>query len=390
MDLDKIGELSNNEFLKHMAETWAKQQIKEEQLYSSLFKVSSHYSPSELFYIKYFEPVTFFVSLTLIIIVFIVFKRGNALKPVQILLLITCSLDVLAFLLLFPLDTIFAYFVEVDAPVPAPICSIFIYISLYVMGCLLSISQAAKLILSINRVICIRFPIKAKLWLTNRKMIKICVITFIVVLCVYVPLNWNAISIDYVAWYGKFWNTEHIYSYKACSLTVMSSQYDAYAHFALSISYTVILRILPLLVLFVSIVLLLVFLRKKSATQKALNSSNKKLFRLSRITTVMLINFAILEIPQVVATCMYLYMATAFIKPTNESLPLSRDLIAVMRTIYKVTFGASSSISMLVYAVMSQKFRKDFLSLIRCRQIETKRVTPSLYRKEQNIANCKL
>ena len=73
----------------------------------------------------------------------------------------------------------------------------------------------------------------------------------------------------------------------------MSSQYDAYAHFALAISYTVILRILPLLVLFVSIVLLLVFLRKKSATQKALNSSNKKLYRLSRITTVMLINFAI-------------------------------------------------------------------------------------------------
>ena len=240
-----------------------------------------------------------------------------------------------------------------------------------------------------KHVISVRFPIKAKLWLTNRKMINICVITSIGVICVYVPLNWNAINIDYVSWYGKFWNTEHMYSYKACSLTVMSSQYDAYAHFALAISYTVILRILPLLVLFVSIVLLLVFLRKKSATQKALNSSNKKLFRLSRITTVMLINFAILEIPQVVATCMYLYVTPAFIKPINESLPLSRDLIAVMRTIYKVTFGASSSISMLVYAVMSQKFRKDFLSLIQCRQIETKRVTLYLNRKEQIIADCK-
>ena len=371
MDLGKkFEELSGDEFLHQLIAKWTEKQFKDEELYTSLFKVSNHYTSSELFYIKYFEPLTFIVSLALIVIVFIVFKRGDALKPVQVLLLVTCSIDVLAILLLFPFDMIFAYFVDIDAPVPAPICSIFMYISMHVVGCLLSIAQTAKIILSINRVISIRYPIKAKIWLTSWNMIKICIITAIGVVCMYIPLNFHAISIKYETLYGKFWTTEEMHPYEACALADMSNSRDLRIDFAFSVSYTVILRILPLLVLFVCIVLLVVFLRKTSEKQKRLNSSNKKLYKLSKITTIMLINFAILEIPQIAATCLYLYMTPAFVTLTGDPMPLSRELIAAVRTTYKVTFGVSSSINMMVYAVMSKKFRLDLYSMLRCQQVK--------------------
>ena len=137
--------------LKQITERWVSMVKRDEAIYQSLMTVSTQFTKHEIFYMKYIQPVFLILSLACLVIVSVVFKRGNALKSVQILLLFSCTLEVCVILIIVPLDTILATFADSDVPVPHPLCSIYLYVSLNVLDGILITALAIKIIFSINR-----------------------------------------------------------------------------------------------------------------------------------------------------------------------------------------------------------------------------------------------
>ena len=222
---------------------------------------------------------------------------------------------------------------------------------------------------------------KAKIWLRPKKIIRVCLITTIIGTLCFVGLNFHSVSVTLTAWQDVFWKAGTISTYDACSLATTDLDFrrtyqGSMVKFGLSVTYIVIMRMVPLLFLVVCGITMLVLLRKKEQKQKALNAT-RNIYKLSRISTILLINFILLEIPHFMSSVFFVYY---FVYLSNSVSDYENatlyDLKAVyvqaltwsttIRLISKVSSGANSGIVLVVYSLLSRKFREDFMSFFRC------------------------
>ena len=186
--------------LQCMLGNWHRMTVKSQAKYQTFMTVANQFTPTDLFYMKYFEPIFLSLSLILLLIVFFVFKHGKALKTVQILLLVSCMFENCSVLIVLPFDIIFTHFVNTDVPVPNPLISSYIYIYVFGVQLIFTISLFIKGFFSVNRVLSIQFPMKAKIWLRPKKIIRVCLITTIIGTLCFVGLNFHSVSVTLTAW----------------------------------------------------------------------------------------------------------------------------------------------------------------------------------------------
>ena len=206
-------------------------------------------------------------------------------------------------------------------------------------------------------MVSIQFPITAKIWLTPKNMARACLITTAVTVSIYVGLTYNNITVSLIDVHGDFWNTGRLSAYKACSVT----ENNVTQNVLLTLLYVVLLRVAPLLVLITCGVVLLVLLKRREREQRALNASNNKAYQLSRICSILIINFILLEIPQIMSVILYLY--GRFGVATSSDTKYIPMLTAIIKMSSKITHGVNSNIALVLYALLSKKFRHDFQSL---------------------------
>ena len=342
------------ELLNQLVDTWMTKVEEDKRLLQTMMTVSNQFTTHEIVYMKYIEPFFLVTAMVLLVVVFIVFKRGKALKSVQILLITACSLETCAILLIVPLDLVFAHFADPDVPVPYPLCSIYLYLNLNVVDGVLAMSLLIKVVFSINRVISIKYPMTAKLWFTPKNMATVCFITTLVTAGAYIGLTFDNINVTLTDLQDDFWMTGRLSLYKACSAIDIDQSKNA----VVILVYVIVLWVIPLLVLISCGVVLVVLLKRRQREQRALNATNNKAYRLSRICSILIINFILLEIPQVISVLLFVY--TTF---GTENIKEILLLGTIIRVCTKVTHGVNSSVALILYALLSQKFRNDFKSM---------------------------
>ena len=184
---------------------------------------------------------------------------------------------------------------------------------------------------------------------------------------------------------GKKGKAGTISTYDACSLAATDLDFRRtyqgnIVQYGLSMTYIVIMRMVPLLFLVVCGITMLVLLRKKEQKQKALNAT-RNIYKLSRISTILLINFILLEIPHFMSSVFFVYYFVYLPNSvSNYENATLYDLKAVyvqalkwittIRLISKVSSGANSGIVLVVYSLLSRKFREDFMSFLGAIRIE--------------------
>ena len=153
-----------------LAERWHTARHEGDLLILQMLRISYFMSSDVLVYFTCYAqlPLLAIYVIAFIIVVYI-FIKEKMMAFLNILLIVSNILEIVPLLILTPITSVFLLFAKKDVPVPSPWCNILILTNNSIYHILNTIAINFKILLAINRICGVYFPLKFHIWFSRKR-----------------------------------------------------------------------------------------------------------------------------------------------------------------------------------------------------------------------------
>ena len=306
-----------DDFIFEIAKQWHTSKNKGDLVFQQLFQLSYYITDDVLiFFNSYIQmPLlcTYVIAFAFVIYIFI---KEDMLAFINVLLVLSNILEIVPLLLMSPITMIFFLFAKRDVPLPSPWCNILIMTNDSIYHILHTISINLKIILALNRICGVYFPLKFKIWFSKTRCVIYTFVALAIGGCIGLVLNLTSRTIKEHVHLDDVWGDGYLEPYKACFTE--SSYVDLENANPILIVTRIIqvaVNIFFIIILIICDIFLVVKLRQQQREREAIQTrsattkaTENRINLLNRVCMWVLLVMIISALPKAILRCYSLYV----------------------------------------------------------------------------------
>ena len=211
---------SSEDVLLQIAKQWLISKNKGDIVLQQLFRLSYYVVDDVLiFFNSYIQMPLLCIYVIAFVFVFYIFIKEDMLAFINVLLVLSNILDIAPLLFISPITMTFFLFAKEDLPIPTPWCNILILTNDSIFHILHTISMNLKIVLALNRICGVYFPLKFKIWFSKKRCVIYTFVAFAIGGGIGLVLNLTSRTVKEHVHLDDVWGDGYLEPYRACSTT---------------------------------------------------------------------------------------------------------------------------------------------------------------------------
>ena len=353
-----------HEDLMKLAERWHTARHEGDLLILQMLRISYFMSSDVLVYFTCYVQIPliaiYVIALTIVVYIFI---KEKMMAFLNILLVVSNILEIVPFLIMTPITAVFLLFAKKDVPVPSPWCNILLLTNNSIYHILHTIAINLKILLAINRICGVYFPLKFQIWFSRKRCAIYSFVAFALGGCIGAMLNIGGYTIVERAHLDDIWGDGYLEAYRACFLD--SSYVDRTNANPVNVITRVAqiaVSIIFIIILIVCDIFLVVKLRQQQRQRDAIQTrstttmaTENRINLLNRVCMWVLLVMIISALPQTLLRSYNLYVLVQLGVGGTFSYDTDQHGHQVMETITIITTTVLTPLDLFVFFSLSNK-----------------------------------